>query len=143
MNRLGRIAGSNWPVLVFIGLLVTLIVLKGRFNGFDVRALSVNSLPLVLIALAQFLVILTRGIDLSLGPIASVSASVMAITVTDNPALGFALPLLLGCSAGLLNGLLIVGLRLPPIIVTLATMSIWQGVALVLLPDPGGAVPAA
>jgi ribose transport system permease protein len=41
-----------------------------------------------------------------------------------------------------LNGLLIVGLRLPPIIVTLATMSIWQGVALVMLPDPGGSVPA-
>jgi ribose transport system permease protein len=47
-----------------------------------------------------------------------------------------------GLVAGLLNGLLIVGLRLPPIIVTLATMSIWQGVALVLLPDPGGTVPA-
>ncbi len=142
MRWVARLAGSNWPVLVFIGLLVTLIVLKGRFNGFDMRALSVNSLPLVLLALAQFVVILTRGIDLSLGPIASVAASVMAITVTANPALGFALPLLVGIGAGLLNGLLIVGLRLPPIIVTLATMSIWQGVALVLLPDPGGTVPA-
>jgi ribose transport system permease protein len=142
MNRMARIAGSNWPVLVFLALLVTLILLKGRFNGFDMRALSVNSLPLVLIALAQFLVILTRGIDLSLGPVASVAASVMAITITGNPALGIALPLLAGLGAGLLNGLLIVGLRLPPIIVTLATMSIWQGVALVLLPDPGGSVPA-
>ncbi len=142
MNRVARLAGANWPVLVFLALLVTLIVLKGRFIGFDIRALSVNSLPLVLIALAQFLIILTRGIDLSLGPVASVAASVMAITITGNPTLGIALPLLAGLGAGLLNGLLIVRLNLPPIIVTLATMSIWQGVALVLLPDPGGSVPA-
>lgn len=142
MIALRRILGNNWPVLVFLVLLLTLIVLKGRFNGFDMRALSVNSLPLVLIALAQFLIILTRGIDLSLGPIASVAASLMALHITDNAVLGIALPLLAGLGAGLFNGALIVGLRLPPIIVTLATMSIWQGVALVLLPDPGGSVPA-
>jgi len=140
--RLSRLVSSNWPVLVFIVLLVTLIVLKGRFNGFDARSLSVNALPLILIALAQFLIILTRGIDLSLGPVASVSGALMSLYVTDNPALGLALPLVAGLGAGLLNGVLIVGLRLPPIIVTLATMSIWQGVALVVLPNPGGAVPS-
>lgn len=140
-QRLGRLTGGNWPVLVFIALLVTLILLKGRFNGFDARSLSVNALPLILIALAQFLVILTRGIDLSLGPVASVSGALMSLYVSDNPVLGIALPLAAGLAAGLLNGGLIVGLRLPPIIVTLATMSIWQGVALVVLPNPGGAVP--
>ena len=140
--RLTRLVSSNWPVLVFIVLLVTLIVLKGRFNGFDARSLSVNALPLILIALAQFLIILTRGIDLSLGPVASVSGALMSLYVTDNPALGLALPLVAGLGAGLLNGVLIVGLRLPPIIVTLATMSIWQGVALVVLPNPGGTVPS-
>ncbi len=140
-QRLGRLASGNWPALVFIALLVTLILLKGRFNGFDARSLSVNALPLILIALAQFLVILTRGIDLSLGPVASVSGALMSLYVTDNPVLGIALPLAAGLAAGLLNGGLIVGLRLPPIIVTLATMSIWQGVALVVLPNPGGAVP--
>jgi len=140
--RLSRLVSSNWPVLVFIVLLVTLIVLKGRFNGFDARSLSVNALPLILIALAQFLIILTRGIDLSLGPVASVSGALMSLYVTDNPALGLALPLVAGLGAGLLNGVLIVGLRLPPIIVTLATMSIWQGVALVVLPNPGGTVPS-
>ena len=120
-QRLVRIASGNWPVLVFVALLATLIVLKGRFNGFDARSLSVNALPLVLIALAQFLVILTRGIDLSLGPVASVSGALMSLSITDNPVLGIALPLAAGLGAGLLNGGLIVGLRLPPIIVTLAT----------------------
>ncbi|BCP52406.1 sugar ABC transporter permease [Kaistia sp. 32K] len=142
MTRLRSAVSDAWPVLVFLGLLAMLVLLKGRFNGFDMRALSVNALPLVLIALAQFLVILTRGIDLSLGPVASLAGALMALHVTDSPALGFALPLAAGLAAGLLNGGLVVGLRLPPIIVTLATMSIWQGVALLVLPNPGGSIPA-
>lgn len=142
MSRILSRLGDKWPVLVFLALFVLLVVLKGRFTGFDLRSLAVNTLPLALIALGQFLIILTRGIDLSLGPVASVAGAVMAITITDNPALGFALPILIGLGAGLFNGVLVVGLGLPPIIVTLATMSIWQGVALVVLPDPGGAVPS-
>ena len=142
MSRILSRLGDKWPVLVFLALFVLLVVLKGRFTGFDLRSLAVNTLPLALIALGQFLIILTRGIDLSLGPVASVAGAVMAISITGNPALGFALPILIGLAAGLFNGGLVVGLGLPPIIVTLATMSIWQGVALVVLPDPGGAVPS-
>lgn len=141
MNAWSSRLGDKWPVLVFVVLFVVLVVLKGRFTGFDLRSLAVNTLPLALIALGQFLIILTRGIDLSLGPVASVAGAVMAISITGNPTLGLMLPILVGLSAGLFNGLLVVGLGLPPIIVTLATMSIWQGVALVVLPDPGGAVP--
>ena len=142
MSRILSRLGDKWPVLVFLALFMLLVVLKGRFTGFDLRSLAVNTLPLALIALGQFLIILTRGIDLSLGPVASVAGAVMAISITGNPALGFALPILIGLAAGLFNGGLVVGLGLPPIIVTLATMSIWQGVALVVLPDPGGAVPS-
>ncbi len=62
----------------------------------------------------------------------------MALYVTDNPALGLALPLAdrarpPACSTAGWSS----ACGLPPIIVTLATMSIWQGVALVVLPDPG------
>jgi ribose transport system permease protein len=135
--------GDNWPVLVFIGLFAVLVGLKGRFTPFDARSLSVNALPLALIALGQFLVVLTRGVDLSLGPVASVAGAVMALTVTAHPAFGVAAPLLVGLSAGFVNGAFVARLGMPPIIVTLATMSIWQGVALIVLPDPGGAVPRA
>ncbi|WP_442580462.1 ABC transporter permease [Mesorhizobium sp. ASY16-5R] len=134
--------GDKWPTLVFLALLLLLIGLKGRFNAFDLRSLCVAALPLALIALGQFLIILTRGIDLSLGPVASVAGAVMAIFVTSSPALGLLLSIAIGLVAGLLNGTLIVGIGLPPIIVTLATMSIWQGIALIVLPDPGGSVPA-
>jgi ribose transport system permease protein len=135
--------GDNWPVLVFVGLLAILVILKGRFTGFDVHSLTVNALPLVLIALGQFLVVLTRGIDLSLGPVASVAGAVMALTVTTHPALGILGSLAIGIVAGLINGFFVARLAMPPIIVTLATMSVWQGVALLVLPDPGGSVPAA
>jgi ribose transport system permease protein len=129
-------------VLVFLGLLVILIALKGRFTPFDLRSLSVNALPLAFVALGQFLVVLTRGVDLSLGPVASVAGAVMALTITDHPALGLLLPLAIGLAAGLVNGIFVARLGMPPIIVTLATMSVWQGVALLVLPDPGGSVPA-
>ena len=135
--------GDNWSVLVFAGLLIVLIALKGRFTPFDVRSLTVNAMPLALIALGQFLVVLTRGVDLSLGPIAGVAGAVMALTITTNPGIGIVAPMLIGLIAGLVNGLFVARLGMPPIIVTLATMSIWQGVALLVLPDPGGSVPAA
>ena len=135
--------GDNWPVFAFIGLLAILIVLKGRFTLFDMRSLSVNALPLALIGMGQFIVVLTRGVDLSLGPVASVAGAVMALTVTAHPVAGLVGPLLIGLCAGLVNGLFVARLAMPPIIVTLATMSIWQGVALIVLPDPGGAVPKA
>ncbi len=96
--------GDNWPVLVFVGLLAVLIGLKGRFTGFDAHSLSVNAMPLTLIALGQFLVVLTRGVDLSLGPVASVAGAVMALTLTDHPFLGVAVPALIGLAAGLVMG---------------------------------------
>lgn len=133
--------GDNWPVLVFAALFALDVALKGRFSAFDLRTLCVNVLPLSLIALAQFFVVLTRGIDLSLGPIASVASSCAALLLTDNMAVGFLVPLAVGAAAGLLNGVLVVGFALPPIIVTLATMSLWQGVALLVLPQPGGEIP--
>lgn len=134
--------GSNWPVLAFGLLFLLLVLLKGRFTAFDLRSLCVNALPLALVALGQFLIILSRGVDLSLGPVASVAGALMAIHISDNPAIGLLLPVVAGLSAGLLNGMLIAGIGLPPIIVTLATMSVWQGIALIVLPNPGGAVPS-
>ena len=74
-DRLIRALARHRPLLVFTALLAVLIALKGRFNGFDARALAVNTLPLALIALGQYLVILTRGVDLSLGPVASVAGA--------------------------------------------------------------------
>lgn len=132
---------ENWPVVTFAALFLLDVALKGRFSGFDLQTLCVNVLPLVLISFGQFFVVLTRGIDLSLGPISSVAGACAALLLTHNMALGFAVALLAGAVAGLCNGLLVVRFTLPPIVVTLASMSIWQGVALLILPNPGGDIP--
>jgi len=136
-----RLLADHWPVLVFVALLALNIALKQRFSLFDLRTLCANALPLALIALGQYFVVMTRGIDLSLGPIASLAGAVLSLSIGDNLALGLAAPVVIGAVAGLANGVLVARYRFPAIIVTLATMTVWQGVALVVLPNPGGFVP--
>lgn len=134
--------GELWPVATFAILLGLLVILKGRFTAFDLRTLCVNVLPLTLIAMGQFFVVLTRGIDLSLGPVSSVAGATAALLLSHSIVVGLAAPIAVGVVAGLFNALLVVNFGLSPIIVTLATMSIWQGVALVILPNPGGEIPS-
>src|SRR5271154_5426595 len=85
--------GDYWPALVFAGLLVLDIALKRRFTGLDLRSLCTAALPLALVAIGQFLVVLARGVDLSLGPLASVAGVMMATMVTDHPVLGLGGPI--------------------------------------------------
>jgi ribose transport system permease protein len=108
----------------------------------DIRATAV--LPLALVAMGQTLVIFTRGIDLSVGGVISLTNCILA---THGQYTGGALILelviivLLGAALGSLNGIIIATTRLQPFIVTLATWSIWDGAALKVLPVEGGLPP--
>jgi ribose transport system permease protein len=115
-------------------------------GGFEVTSTVNNTMPLVLAGMAQTLVVLTRGIDLSVGGIIDLSNAVAAIALGSTPAtmvLTSAMVLLIGAACGLVNGLLVGIGRLQPILVTLATLSIFQGLAIRVLPQPGGQVPDA
>jgi ribose transport system permease protein len=130
--------------LTFAVLFAVNVMLKGgHFSAFDLRTLCMNVLPLACVALGQFFVILVNGIDLSLGPVMSVAGATAALTLSLSLPLSLALALGAGLAAGLVNALLVVTLRLPSILATLATMSIFQGIALIVLPSPGGQVPDA
>lgn len=100
--------------------------------------------PLALVAFGQTLAMLTRGIDLSVGGIMSLTTAILA---TSGHAAGATLVLevvglvLLGVLLGSVNGAMIAYTRLQPFIVTLAAWSIWDGVALAILPVEGGNVP--
>ncbi len=118
---------------------------QGLFPGsFEVTTTVNNTMPLVLAAVAQTLVVLTRGIDLSVGGVLDLTNAVAAIGLGDSPvsmilcSIGV---LLIGALCGLLNGVLVAYGRLQPILVTLATLSIFQGLAIRVLPQPGGQVP--
>jgi ribose transport system permease protein len=99
--------------------------------------------PLALVAFGQTLAMLTRGIDLSVGGVISVSSALLA---THLNARGWLLlpellaVMLLGVAIGCINGLMIVFTPIQPFIVTLATWSIWDGVAFGVLPIEGGTV---
>ena len=98
-------------------------------NGFEITRLSVE---VGLLALALTLVIVTGGIDLSVGSMMGLAAVVMGSLWRDAHlpiAVAASVALLLGAFGGALNGVLIARFNLPPIIVTLATFSLFRGVA--------------
>jgi ribose transport system permease protein len=128
-----RFVGQNSIILVFIALIVFGAILSPYFlKPRNIEGLARN-LPVVgLVAIGMTFVILTAGIDLSVGSILSLVAVVTSYhlahggTVASTILIG----LLIGLVVGFINGLLITRGRLAPFIVTLATLSIVGGTAL-------------
>jgi len=127
--------------LTTLGPLVALLIAGVFFTTQSDRFLTGPNLSLVVqqvmvvgtLGIAQTLVILTAGIDLSVGAIAILSTMVMATVASENgvPAVpALVIGVLLGMAAGALNGLLVTRLNLPPFIVTLGTLSIFTAIAL-------------
>jgi ribose transport system permease protein len=114
----------------------------GVISSFQVLGVANNALPLALVGIGQTLVILTNGIDLSVGSVVGLANVIVAVTSQGGGLPGVLAALAAGCLAGLLNGLLVSYGRMAPLIVTLATGSIFGGSALFVLATPGGSVPA-
>ena len=105
---------------------------------------SADTLPLAAVALGQGIVILTAGIDLSVGGVLSLGTAIGRDAFhqrVNDMAVEVVVILAIGAAAGAFNGLLVGRLRLQPFIVTLATWSIFDGIALQVLPTQGGSVP--
>ena len=127
------------PLVVLILASVLFGILNPRF--FDPKNLSLIFQQVAVVgalAVGQTLIILTAGIDLSIGAIMVFTSIVMAASASNlgvpGPA-ALALGLVVGSAAGFLNGWLVTGLRLPPFIVTLGTLNIF--LALTLLYSSG------
>jgi len=100
---------------------------------------------LALVAMAQTLVVLTAGIDLSVGMVfvlANCLASHLVVGTPVQTGLGVVAVLAAGLLCGAINGLIVIYGRLQPIVTTLATGAIYFGIALALRPVPGGDVNA-
>jgi len=113
-------------------------------GNFEITSTVNNTMPLVLVAMGQAVVVLARGLDLSVGGIMDLANALAAVHLSNNlgSMLGWSLlVLLIGAGLGLINGLLVAVGRLQPILVTLATLAIYQGLAIRVLPQPGGAIP--
>ena len=103
-------------------------------------------MPLAFAAMAQSVVVLSRGIDLSVGSVMALTNVIAAKMMMDEKTLGSALAisalvLVIGIVIGTINGLAVVYSRVPDIVATLALSFVWAGVALIVLPTPGGGSP--
>jgi ribose transport system permease protein len=141
-----RINPAIASTIVLMGLLfVTGMVLADRFGtANNVSNIYRYSAPLLFASLGQTLVILTGGIDLSIGSIISIAAVLTSGQIDGKPELVIPVilgVLLLGLLIGLLNGFLVNVLKVHPLIITLGMSAILQGVALLYSMNPVGSVP--
>jgi len=136
-----RVRSGNWRVLIVLGAVN--VVIMGLLTALSPTFLSYGNLSavmlrmseLAMLAIAETIVLIAGGFDLTIGAVMALSATVFGtlhVAGLPFPAI-LALALLAGIAVGLLNGFLVVALRLQPFIVTLATMSIVRSVVYGLL----------
>lgn len=124
-------------IIIFILLLMILVTIRSPafLSVENFRDILLNISILIIVALAQTMVIITRGIDLSVGSMIGLVAMMVSFVVASlpgmSPILALGLGMVLGAFLGSLNGFLITAGGVPPIIATLGTLSIFRGLLFV------------
>jgi ribose transport system permease protein len=139
-------ARRNTWTLGLIGLLIVFLaltkMLQPNYGAPGIQGLAISILPIAFAAVAQAIVVISGGIDLSVGPMMALASVTSAVLMKDQGDLfGVAVVvgvLLLGVAVGAINGALVVITKVPDIVVTLATSFVWAGTALLILNTPGG-----
>jgi len=143
-----RLSSPEGLVWVILGLLVVFAMIASPLflSARNLRnVFLVQPIGLGLASLGQAFVVISGGIDLSVGAVMSLLTSLAAGIYKANPGVPpvlIALMLVaLGAGAGAVNGLIVVKLRIPPFMGTLATMSLFQGAVLFYAPRTIGGIP--
>ncbi|MCD6318879.1 ABC transporter permease, partial [Candidatus Aerophobetes bacterium] len=135
--------GKNWVLIFLIAMLIIFsIARKSFFNARTFTNILVSSTCILLLATGETFVIVTGGIDLSIGFVRGLAAVLSALIMRNLNAAGYpaAVSILSGCSIGILvgflpglvNGILVAKLKVPPFIATLGMYGIANGLALKL-----------
>jgi rhamnose transport system permease protein len=125
-------------LIALIALLLVIVTIRspGFVSGKNIQRIVNDTSILVMVSIGQFFVILAGGIDLSVGSIIGFSGMAASMLNESNPALPAIVVLLAGVSIGMLlgavNGFVVAFGKVPPIIVTLGSMSIFRGLTFVL-----------
>jgi ribose transport system permease protein len=142
--RFAEHRGTLLALAIFVAMFV--IYTSNHPAGFTanvVQTASNKGVLLAFIAMAQTLVVITAGIDLSVGMIFILTnclASWLVVGTPGQTALGVAAVLAVGLLCGAINGVIVIYGRLQPIVTTIATGAVYFGIALLLRPFPGGSV---
>jgi ribose transport system permease protein len=141
-------AAEQRGTLLALGIFVAMFILytanhPAGLTANVVQTASNKGVLLAFVAMAQTLVVITAGIDLSVGMIFILTNCLASWLVVGTPmetALGVAAVLLVGVLCGAINGAIVIFGRLQPIVATIATGAVYFGIALMLRPFPGGSV---
>lgn len=135
MAKARAIYDKYGTVIVLLLLVIIISVMNPKFlttyNILNIfRQVSINGL----IALGMTFVILTGGIDLSVGAILGLSGMVLGLLILGGTpdVIAIIIVILLGAGLGLFNGFLVAKIKLQAFIVTLATMTMFQGITLII-----------
>jgi ribose transport system permease protein len=145
-DAVARWARRNGWTLSLLGFFVLLLgftkLIQPTYGVAGVQGLAISVLPLALAAVAQAVVVISGGLDLSIGSMMALTSVVAAVLMEGQPEsfgiVAVLAVLLLGLVLGGINGSLVVVTRVPDIVVTLAMGFVWAGVALLVLNTPGG-----
>jgi len=121
--------------LILLGIILLIGFINPSFLKPDSLLTVLNSsLILMLISIGEMFVLLTRGIDVSVGAITGLSAVILGTALNANVPIpmAIALALLVGLACGLVNAVGIIYLKVPPIIMTLGTLGIYRGTMLII-----------
>lgn len=136
-----RLLRSILPAISLVVILVAIFYVQPRtLSYFGLDLLLRLAVPLALATLAQMFIMTVNDLDLSIGTYVGLTAGIGATLLVDEPVLGVLA--LVGCVAayGALGALIHIR-RLPSIVVTLGMWFVWLGLAITLLPTPGGSAP--
>ncbi|WP_210495690.1 ABC transporter permease [Patulibacter sp. SYSU D01012] len=127
-------------IVTIVAVVVALVVSTPFRTDTNASSLLLGMAPLLLVAAGQGIVILTGGIDLSVGSVVSLATVLTASSLGDGSGtLNVVLVVLAGLAIGVANGVGVVA-GINPLVMTLATMGIVKGGALLVMDSPGGAV---
>src|SRR6476660_9089900 len=136
---------NSWTIAL-LGLMVVFFAitkaLQPRYGAPELQGFAISILPIAFAAVAQAIVVISGGIDLSVGSMMALASVTSAVLMKGRfDAFGVAVVvgvLLLGLVVGAINGGLVVVTKVPDIVVTLAMSFVWAGTALLILNTPGG-----
>jgi len=143
-----RLSSLTWTPATFALLIVLLAALAGYASARDARFASAGNfgailqlcLPLALVAVAELPVLLVGEIDASLGSMMGLIVAVISFFPSLPVAVLFLIAAAAGGVCGLLNALLVTGLRINAVIATIATLGVFLGLGEILRPTPAGVI---
>lgn len=141
-----RLHRGLWVALAVLALVFAAldINLAQPFGYSDLSSTAASTASLALAAIGETIVIVSAGLDLSTGAVLSLSNCLFVTHVGDSTGSFLAWAVIAigaGGVVGAVNGFFVAYVRLQPVVVTLATMFITQGITLLIMKQPGGAVP--